>query len=33
MAAQDAFNNDFRDAGLFDYFADVLLWSLGLRFL
>ena len=28
MAAQDAFNNDFRDAGLFDNFADVLLWSL-----
>jgi hypothetical protein len=28
MAAQDAFNNDFRDAGLFDYFADLLLWSL-----
>ena len=28
MAAQDAFNNDFRDAGLFDYFADALIWSL-----
>lgn len=28
MAAQDAFNNDFRDAGLFDSFADLLLWSL-----
>lgn len=27
MAAQDAFNNDFRDAGLFDYFGDLLLWS------
>jgi len=27
MAAQDAFNNDFRDAGLFDYFADALTWS------
>ncbi len=27
MAAQDCFNNDFRDAGLFDYFADALLWS------
>ncbi len=28
MAAQDAFNNDFRDAGLFDYFSDGLIWSL-----
>src|SRR5580698_700543 len=28
MAAQDAFNNDFRDAGLFDYFSDALIWSL-----
>jgi hypothetical protein len=28
MAAQDAFNNDFRDAGLFDYFADALNWAL-----
>jgi hypothetical protein len=28
MAAQDAFNNDFRDAGLFDSFSDALLWSL-----
>jgi hypothetical protein len=28
MAAQDAFNNDFRDAGLFDNFADLLLWAL-----
>jgi hypothetical protein len=27
MAAQDAFNNDFRDAGMFDVFADALLWS------
>lgn len=29
MSAQDAFNNDFRDAGLFDYFSDALLWALG----
>ena len=28
MAAQDSFNNDFRDAGLFDYFADALNWSI-----
>ena len=28
MAAQDAFNNDFRDAGMFDSFADALIWSL-----
>jgi hypothetical protein len=28
MAAQDSFNNDFRDAGLFDYFADALNWAL-----
>ena len=29
MAAQDAFQrNDFRDAGLFDNFADLLVWSL-----
>lgn len=28
MAAQDAFNNDFRDAGLFDQFSDALIWSL-----
>ena len=28
MAAQDAFNNDFRDAGMFDYFSDGLIWSL-----
>jgi hypothetical protein len=28
MAAQDAFNNDFRDAGMFDFFADALIWSL-----
>jgi hypothetical protein len=27
MAAQDCFNNDFRDAGLFDDFADALIWS------
>jgi hypothetical protein len=27
MAAQDAFNNDFRDAGLFDIFSDALIWS------
>jgi hypothetical protein len=27
QAAQDAFNNDFRDAGLFDSFADALIWS------
>ncbi len=27
MAAQDSFNNDFRDAGLYDSFADALLWS------
>ncbi len=27
MAAQDCFNNDFRDAGLFDLFADALIWS------
>ena len=27
MAAQDCFNNDFRDAGLYDSFADALLWS------
>ena len=27
MAAQDAFNNDFRDAGLFDFFGDALFWS------
>ena len=27
QAAQDAFNNDFRDAGLFDTFADGLLWG------
>lgn len=27
MAAQDAFNNDFRDAGMFDTFADALIWS------
>jgi hypothetical protein len=26
-AAQDQFNEDFRDAGLFDAFADLLLWS------
>ena len=28
MAAQDTFNNDFRDAGMFDYFGDALPWSL-----
>jgi hypothetical protein len=28
MAAQDAFNNDFRDAGLFDFFGNALGWSL-----
>src|SRR5208282_1451695 len=28
MAAQDNFNNDFRDAGMFDCFADALIWSL-----
>ena len=28
MAAQDAFNQDFRDAGLFDYFADALSWAM-----
>jgi len=28
MAAQDAFNNDFRDSGLFDSFADALNWGL-----
>ena len=28
MAAQDTFNNDFRDAGMFDYFGDSLIWSL-----
>ena len=28
MAAQDAFNNDFREAGLFDNFGDALNWSL-----
>jgi hypothetical protein len=28
MAAQDAFNGDFRDAGLFDFFGDALNWSL-----
>ena len=27
MAAQDAFNNDFRDAGLFDFFGDALKWA------
>lgn len=26
-AAQDQFNEDFRDAGLFDAFADLLLWA------
>ena len=26
-AAQDQFNDDFRDGGLFDAFADLLLWS------
>jgi hypothetical protein len=28
MAAQDTYNNDFRDAGMFDYFGDSLIWSL-----
>jgi len=28
MAAQDSFNNDFRDAGLFDYFGDSIVGSL-----
>jgi hypothetical protein len=28
MSAQDAFNNDFRDAGLFDFFGDAILGSL-----
>jgi hypothetical protein len=28
MAAQDTFNNDFRDAGLFDFFGDALLNAL-----
>jgi hypothetical protein len=28
MAAQDAFNGDFRDAGLFDFFGNALAWSL-----
>lgn len=28
MAAQDAFNNDCRDGGLFDSFADALIWAL-----
>ena len=28
MAAQDSFNNDFRDAGLFDYFGDSLIGAL-----
>lgn len=27
MAAQDAFNNDFRDAGLFDRFGNSLTWA------
>ena len=28
MAAQDQFNSDLRDAGLFDFFGDALIWSL-----
>ena len=28
LAAQDSFNNDFRDAGLFDYFGDAIIGSL-----
>lgn len=27
MAAQDQFNDDFRDAGMFEAFADLLIWS------
>lgn len=30
MAAQDQFNNDFRDAGGFDVFADALNWSVAM---
>lgn len=28
MAAQDHFNQDFRDAGMFDFFGDALPWSI-----
>ena len=28
MAAQDTFNNDFRDAGMFDFFGDAIIGSL-----
>src|ERR1700744_3280544 len=28
MALQDSFNNDFRDAGLFDFFDNTIIWSL-----
>ncbi len=28
MAMQDSFNNDFRDAGLFDFFDNAIIWSL-----
>jgi hypothetical protein len=28
MALQDCFNNDFRDAGLFDFFDNTIIWSL-----